>query len=231
MTAGNGTGFGAYGKVPALGDFFRTGLPAEFVEPWDTWLQRLMVESRNALDTGFEAAFMSAPIWRFSLAAGLAGARPMIGIVMNSVDRVGRKFPLTLAAPLPGDADPVACHLRQEPLFLRLEETALDMLEDGRGKADLEEALAAIDPVAPTARTAFRRAGSTLAALSGGGASDLAAGLAAGALSAGRRQPSLWSCEVDGMARLMACEGLPGPREMIGLMSLDAPIWKEEPAA
>ena len=95
----------------------------------------------------------------------------------------------------------------------------------------LEEALAAIDPVAPTARTAFRRAGSTLAALSGGGASDLAAGLAAGALSAGRRQPSLWSCEVDGMARLMACEGLPGPREMIGLMSLDAPIWKEEPAA
>jgi type VI secretion system protein ImpM len=31
--------FGAFGKMPSLGDFFRFGLPADFVSAWDDWLQ------------------------------------------------------------------------------------------------------------------------------------------------------------------------------------------------
>ena len=227
MTGQTGKGFGAYGKVPALGDFFRTGLPGDFIEPWDDWLQRLLLECRRAYDARFEEAYMSAPIWRFSLAAGLAGPRPMLGVVMNSVDRVGRMFPLTLAAPLGPETDPVACHLCGDETFLRLEEAALDALEDGRSKADLEAALEEIALPPPPMPGAVRSVGATLTAQAGAGASCLAASLARGPLTAGRRHPSLWSCEVDGVARLMACDGLPGGREMIGLMSLSAPIWTE----
>ena len=41
-------------------------------------------------------AFLEAPVWRFVLPPGLCGARAAIGLIMPSVDKVGRYFPLTL---------------------------------------------------------------------------------------------------------------------------------------
>ena len=32
-------GFGAFGKMPALGDFFRLGVAPDVVPPWDAWLR------------------------------------------------------------------------------------------------------------------------------------------------------------------------------------------------
>ncbi len=69
---------------------------------------------------------MSAPIWRFTLDAGVAGPQAALGVLMPSVDRVGRQFPLTLAALLPG----VPAHPVAEDTFAALEELALDALED-----------------------------------------------------------------------------------------------------
>ena len=40
---------GWYGKVASLGDFTLRGLPPEFVQPWDTWLQQGMRDSRTRL--------------------------------------------------------------------------------------------------------------------------------------------------------------------------------------
>ena len=92
MTAG----FGAFGKMPAVGDFFRLGPPAGFVEPWDGWVQQAMLTGQAAHGPGWDGLYMQAPIWRFTLAPGLAGPQAVLGVVMPSVDRVGRRFPLTL---------------------------------------------------------------------------------------------------------------------------------------
>jgi type VI secretion system protein ImpM len=93
---------GCYGKIPARGDFVRLGLPRAFVEPWDAWLGRGLNASRAALGDLWLDAWLEAPIWQFALAAGACGADAAIGLWMPSVDRVGRHFPLTIAAVAPG---------------------------------------------------------------------------------------------------------------------------------
>ncbi len=83
---------GIFGKLPWLGDFVTRRLPHSFVEPWDDWLQRGMAATREALGDGWLDSFLTAPVWRFLLPAGSAGPA-MAGVLMPSVDRVGRYFP------------------------------------------------------------------------------------------------------------------------------------------
>lgn len=91
---------GLYGKLPARGDFLSRRLDAEFVAGWDEWLQRAIRDSREALAERWLECFLSAPVWRFVLPAGMCSKPGWVGLVVPSVDRVGRYFPLTLAAPL-----------------------------------------------------------------------------------------------------------------------------------
>ena len=118
--------------MPSLGDFFRIALPRSFCEPWDHWVQQVLTSSRATLGVRWDECYMSAPIWRFSLAAGLAGPQAVHGVLMPSVDRVGRAFPLTLAQVGAGDAPDLAA----------LEDIALAALEDDMTKTRLTAALA-----------------------------------------------------------------------------------------
>jgi type VI secretion system protein ImpM len=93
---------GFYGKIPARGDFIRSGLPYAFIDPWDRWLQEGIAASRAELGDEWVAAWLEAPIWSFALAPGICGPDAALGLWMPSVDRVGRHFPLTLAAIVPG---------------------------------------------------------------------------------------------------------------------------------
>ncbi len=92
---------GLFGKLPARGDFVRAGLPGDFVAAWDGWLQHVIADSRARMGADWLPAFLEAPVWRFALAPGLCGAAAASGLWLPSVDRVGRYFPLTLAAMLP----------------------------------------------------------------------------------------------------------------------------------
>lgn len=94
---------GLFGKLPARGDFVRIGLPAHFVAPWDAWLQEVLAASQASMGTGWLPAYLEAPVWRFALPAGMCGAGTAMGVMMPSVDRVGRYFPLTLAAVMDPD--------------------------------------------------------------------------------------------------------------------------------
>src|SRR3954451_16815815 len=89
---------GFCGKIPARGDFVRAGLPLAFADPWDRWMERMLMASRSALDTEWLPAWLEAPVWRFALTAGVCGPDAAIGLWMPSVDRVGRYYPLTIAA-------------------------------------------------------------------------------------------------------------------------------------
>ena len=88
---------GFYGKLPGEGDFVTRRLPWEFTSAWDDWLQQGMQASRVALGERWLELYLSAPIWRFQLAAGICGPLAWRGLFFASVDRVGRYFPLTLA--------------------------------------------------------------------------------------------------------------------------------------
>ncbi len=92
---------GFFGKLPARGDFVSRNLSPGFVRAWDAWLSASLADGRRALADTFLQRYLLAPVWRFALAPGLAGANGWIGVLATSVDAVGRCFPLTIAAELP----------------------------------------------------------------------------------------------------------------------------------
>lgn len=209
-----GARFGAYGKAPALGDFFGFGLPEPFVAAWDDWLQHGLLAAQTALGPSWRSRYMTAPIWRFTLAEGLAGPAAMIGVLTPSVDRVGRAFPLTLAAALPAAWPPALAHFDAEEVFARLEETALAALDERTTRDVLERRLVRVDPPAPQTapqpgpRRAAQDAG--VLAMVGPAADPLPelAGLLVGGLATA---PSVWSARLAGGTRLIVCDGLPEP--------------------
>lgn len=83
---------GFYGKLPATGDFVTRRLPGDFVRVWDRWLAQHIVPLFG-LDT-----------WPDNMAlrflAGPASFGASAGIVLQSADRVGRQFPLSVVARL-----------------------------------------------------------------------------------------------------------------------------------
>ena len=117
---------GWYGKLPALGDFASRRLPPLFVEPWDRWLATGLSAWRDA-EPGWVEAFLAAPTWRFALGAGLPfGDSPgYAGVLMPSVDRVGRYFPLTAVRPRSRAQSKLPAHWLQ-----MLERAALAALDE-----------------------------------------------------------------------------------------------------
>ncbi len=134
--------FGVFGKMPALGDFLRMGTQPGFVAVWDDWLQTTMRQARDMLGARFDDSYMRAPIWRFTLAPGLAGQGGALGVLMPSVDRVGRRFPLTIAAPLPARFSVPGTHCANDAVFRSLEDIALDALDDAMTRDALGARLA-----------------------------------------------------------------------------------------
>lgn len=84
---------GFFGKLPARGDFVRAGLPREFVARWDRWISGVLPAALEATGDGW----LQAPVWWFYLAPGVCGADLVSGLLLPSIDKVGRRFPLTLA--------------------------------------------------------------------------------------------------------------------------------------
>ncbi len=93
-----GMAVGFYGKLPARGDFVRAGLPRDFTDRWDDWLQSVIAGSRALMGEAWLPAFLEAPVWRFALPPGMCGERAALGLMLPSVDKAGRYFPLTFAA-------------------------------------------------------------------------------------------------------------------------------------
>ena len=122
---------GFYGKLPTKGDFVSRRLPRGFVDPWDRWLQAAIQTSREQLGDGWLDAYLKGPIWRFVMPAGHCGDLPMAGVMMPSVDRVGRYFPLTVGAPLAADIIAIDVPLLAADWFEVIEELSLSALGEG----------------------------------------------------------------------------------------------------
>ena len=121
---------GLYGKLPILGDFVSRRLPASFVQTWDAWLQAALCASREQLGPEWLEVYLTSPIWRFVLSPGNCGDKASAGILMPSVDKVGRYFPLTLAAILNELEELPNLFVTAAAWFDTLEHLALSALED-----------------------------------------------------------------------------------------------------
>ncbi|MEL6479425.1 MAG: type VI secretion system-associated protein TagF [Pseudomonadota bacterium] len=213
-----GGGYGIYGKIPGAGDFIRRGLSPEFISAWDGWMQRFLLTGREALGGRWQDAYFSAPIWRFALSPRIAGAAGVVGIVMPSVDRVGRQFPLCLAAELEAQAWPA--YLAASDAFETLESAALDSLDDGGTPESLAAALAPLSaPVAAPVAHPFALGRSVALATP----APLPAGAATATLAPAG---SLWISSHEGQHRMMTNADLPSTaEEATAFFDGAAPAW------
>ncbi len=119
---------GLYGKLPSHGDFLRRRTSDAFVDRWDSWLQGCMAASRSALGERWLDVYLTSPAWRFVCASGTCGAAPVLGLMVPSVDRVGRYFPLTLVVELPEGISVFAAATDSAPFFDSAERLLIETL-------------------------------------------------------------------------------------------------------
>ena len=134
---------GWFGKMPALGDFASRRLPDAWIAAWDAWLQDELLRARDALgDDAWLALYLVAPVRRFWLAPGLLTHEGWLGVLMPSVDRVGRHFPFTLATPLDDGHDELVDALACDDWLGAADALARQVLDPAFDVAALERAIA-----------------------------------------------------------------------------------------
>jgi type VI secretion system protein ImpM len=90
---------GFFGKLPGAGDFVQRRLPPAFVESWDGHFQRAVATGQRELGESWNAAWLQGPAWRFVLPAPVCGNVAWCGVTGPAHDRLGRAYPMVLAAP------------------------------------------------------------------------------------------------------------------------------------
>lgn len=133
---------GWFGKLPALGDFASRRLSSEFIDAWDGWLQRSLAASHRQLGERWLEVYLTSPIWRFALLGQVCGPEPWAGVLMPSVDKVGRYFPLTIAVSLGEGLWSLRRIAAAEAWYAAIEEVALSALDERATIDALEEHLA-----------------------------------------------------------------------------------------
>lgn len=226
---------GWHGKLPSLGDFASRRLEPAFIEPWDGWLAAGLLALREAAPETWLDAYLGSPSWRFLLMPGVlpgeAGAQAWAGVLMPSVDRVGRYFPLTLVHALgagPGSAQQMAGLWHW---LARLDELARDALHEDWTAERLEQELArmALPELSPLPEPTAGPA------LDGGLVEVVATGSLDAALFTSQEAQRAWATQARGRAwwhaqpddqppRLLLSRGLPAPSSMARLFGSAATI-------
>ncbi|MBI0330667.1 type VI secretion system-associated protein TagF [Burkholderia plantarii] len=136
-------GVGFYGKLPGAGDFVRRRLPADFIEGWDRHFQRAMETGRRELGERWARAWRDGPAWRFVLPPQVCGSGAWCGLAGPAFDRLGRAFPMVLAAPCTGD---VARVLGNAAWFDALERVYRGAQADAASVETFDARVAALPP-------------------------------------------------------------------------------------
>ncbi len=136
---------GYYGKIPTYGDFLRHNLARTFIETWDDWLQSAISVSKKQLGEDWLDAYLTCPIYRFVLSSGICGNESHIGIMMPSVDQVGRYYPFMLGATLDEAANPFHLLQQHNTWFEQAQALALSTLEDDFEHDTLNHSVSALD--------------------------------------------------------------------------------------
>lgn len=129
---------GWWGKLPGTGDFSHRRLPDAVRVRLDDWLQ-IELGALRLRHAAWQTAYLAAPLWHFVAGVGLLSDASWLGVMMPSVDRVGRYFPLVIMqtssqVSLAGGAP--------QGWWRRVTAAALQSLREDRDPQGLDDALA-----------------------------------------------------------------------------------------
>ncbi|MAD44712.1 MAG: type VI secretion system-associated protein TagF [Oceanospirillaceae bacterium] len=217
---------GLFGKLPAHGDFISRRLPQGFISVWDGWLQCSVAGSQELLPDGWLDYFLTSPIWRFAIRAGAIDDSAWAGVLLPSVDSVGRYFPLTLVRPFPKNQDVLSLVADQMEWYEAMEVVAVAALQE---QLDADQVLQRIDEAErvfssvgtdakDVARADYLANGSLF--LSGNNLASQFMALAK-TLTDFDGSMSIWTSAATEVAagQTLIRKGLPDPREYMGMIT------------
>lgn len=120
---------GFFGKIPLTGDFIHRRMNSVFMNRWDEWLKVNILHSQNMLGERWLPIYSQSPMWRFCIAPGVIDDKAYLGIMIPSVDSVGRYFPLTVVQAVEAKAIPFILSTKANQWFQNIEDLLLDLLE------------------------------------------------------------------------------------------------------
>ena len=235
---------GWYGKLACLGDFASRRLAPAFIERWDGWLQRVLPASRAQLGEAWLQAYLTSPVWRFvewaeravQPDAACAATPVSVGVLMPSVDKVGRYFPLCVAATLPSlAADETDLQALLDWLD-RIGALAIATLDTRHRMQQFDAALLTEPPPLPRRTHCAALAAPLAGQLHGAGngmlrlprvnaLAETLIGLGQLSLAESARGTTLWWADTgNGLnAPIFACRGLPDAARFTAMLCATAP--------
>lgn len=138
-----------FGKLACLGDFAGRRLPQDTARALDDWLAQGVDTSRAQLGEGWLNVYLTSPLWRFAWAPGVLDARWWFGLMMPSVDNVGRYFPLIVLQPRAAPPTDRAGIDRLEQWYEATAQTALRTLQPGSSLDQFEADLMQVAVATP----------------------------------------------------------------------------------
>jgi len=224
---------GWYGKIASLGDFASRRLPSSFVSRVDDWLQRIIAGSRSQLGDRWMEAYLTSPIWRFVLFPEAFDEDAWAGLMMPSCDKVGRYFPLFIAALVPHGEPDSRMFGALDAWLERIEAIALGTLSTGATMQQFDQTLEgarlepspeaeAMRPVVRGLVDAFRASQPALIPAPGIAAMGGAMAFAGAALfNQAARGASLWWTPAlpERPMRVLVSRGLPDVVQYVAMLS------------
>lgn len=147
---------GAYGKLPMHGDFIHRNLSSGFIEVWDEWLQLYISCSKEQMGDEWLDTYLTSPIWRFVLSSGIVDEKHWAGIMLPSVDQVGRYFPFSVVMPFDPNINPLEFISLHSLWYESIEELALQALE---GQMSVDELVDAANDINVEFTLSYRKTG------------------------------------------------------------------------
>ena len=136
---------GYYGKIPSKGDFVMQSLPRSFVDPWDMWLRDALADSKSKLGDDWMECYLTTPLYQYVLSPGICGNQVWLGIMMPSVDSVGRYFPMTICKSFRETSNPLHLLENNNEWFEEAKNLLLSCLEEDFSLPEFDEQLAILD--------------------------------------------------------------------------------------
>ncbi len=208
---------GLYGKLPAHGDFIKRHLNSTFINVWDEWLQHFISASQEQIGEDWLNIYLTSPIWQFVFSPGVIDSNMWAGIIMPSVDRVGRYFPISIVQQLPASESAVNFSLHQDSWYQQLETQCLRSLDGEIDADELVDLVADIELSQSQAYRATQNLGETGPMIFGLGGCDetqinnALPYLLNATLTTGLASFSLWKTAGSELINptLFCCQGLP----------------------
>ncbi|MEM8812404.1 MAG: type VI secretion system-associated protein TagF [Pseudomonadota bacterium] len=132
---------GFFGKIPSAGDFVSHNLPPRIADTWADKMAGWMAASKKSDREAWMRQFLTSPIWRFVLPAGVIGPQAWCGLLAGSTDSVGREFPFTVLMSTSIDTQRFQPIRILDTCFDRIEERTLTFIEGQASRTDLMSTL------------------------------------------------------------------------------------------